>query len=195
MRYYSWLTNLVLTVVFILLVLSSPHVQAGDTGQHYVPFKVVKTNVGICNTAGHASANPHILIDSAAASGTFMVTSILIAPSGTTGTGTQYFITTRATINGMRFHLKSRNLAGGEASPVDRGFDIMGVPLLTGRIDEQKLGGSFPHTIVANSAGDDDIDIMLFCRYDDSDVNIGTIMVAGWKQASDRISVKYKPGE
>jgi hypothetical protein len=194
MRYHSWLTNLVLVAVFTLLVLSCSHVQAGDTGQHYVPFNVVITEVGICNTAGVPSSNPRILIDSAAESGTFMVTSILIQPWGTTGTGVLLSVNA-AIIDGTWLTLLTRDFAGG-VSPVNRGFDIMGVPLRTGRRDEPlKLGGNFPHTIAANSAGDNDIEIRLFCRSDNSDVTIRRIVVAGWKQASDIISVKYIPGE
>ncbi len=190
MKYHFSLTNRSLVAVFTLLVLSSSHVQAGDTGQHYVPFKVIKTDVGICDTAGASTSNPIIFIESAAESGTFMVTSILIQPSGTTGN--ELLSVNLVTIDGRGFTLKTRNLAGG-ISPVDRGFDIMGVPLRTGHLQEpQKLGGSFPHTIVADSAGNNDITIRLFCRSDDSDVMINSIVVAGWKQANDRISLKYK---
>lgn len=190
MKYHFSLTNFSLVAVFTFLVLSSLHVQAGDTGKHYVPFKVVKTDAGICDTAGASTSNPVIFIESAAESGTFMVTSILIQPSGTTGK--ELLNVNLVIIDGRGFTLKTRNLTGG-VSPVDRGFDIMGVPLRTGKLQEPlKLGGSFPHTIVADSAGNNDITIRLFCRSDDSDVMINSIVVAGWKQANDRISLKYK---
>jgi hypothetical protein len=62
-------------------------------------------------------------------------------------------------------------------------------------IDDAKPGGNVPHQIVAYGGTGDDVKVGLFCRSDLQDLDIETIVVAGWKKTRDTISVTYVPGE
>ena len=55
-------------------------------------------------------------------------------------------------------------------------------------------GGNVPQQIVASGAGAEDIKVRLFCRSDDQDMSLATILVAGWKKPADTISASYVPG-
>jgi len=175
------------------------------SGVPYVPFKtqiVLTGDEAICNAAADGSSNPRIRIDNPATSGTFMVTSVIIQPDGIPPitSGAQFISTNEVIIDGQGYTLRSGNLIGGSspASPVDRGFDIMGTPLTRTSVSlTLDHGGVFPHTIIADSAGINDIDIQLFCRFDEAitdAVFISSVLVGGWKQLGDTINLTYIPG-
>jgi hypothetical protein len=162
-----------------------------------VPFKV-ETTGGICNTAGPGSANPQIVIDSQG-SEPFVVTSILIrtGPQRFGAEGYEFLSINYVTINGTRFDTMTGNLTGAVGgSGINESADLMGTPIRRTNvgIDPEK-GGNFPHQIVAEGGGANDIAVQLFCRADDFDLNIDAVLVAGWKPPTDAITVTYVPGD
>ncbi|NIM49708.1 MAG: hypothetical protein GTN62_05630 [Gemmatimonadales bacterium] len=165
----------------------------------HVPFIVMDTTGGICNTAAQGSANPRIEIENHAEAGTFVVTSILLktADTGVPTTGFVALLVNSLSIDGTRFHTLTRNLVGPTAgSGVLESADLMGTPVIRGWPPEgQDPGGNFPHQIVANNEGSRDISVSLFCRSDDQDLNIAVVAAAGWKQPDDSITVTYIPGQ
>ena len=172
------------------------------SGVPYVPFKtqiVLTGDEAICNRVATGSSNPRIIIDNPATSGTFMVTSVIIQPDGIplSASGAQTISTNQAVIDGILYELRTGNLIGG-TSPADRGFDIMGAPLTRTSVGSTlDQGGVFPHTIIADSAGVNDIDIQLFCKFDEAitdAVFISSVLVGGWKQSGDTINLNYLPG-
>lgn len=168
----------------------------GDNG--LVPFKVSDTTGGICNTAAVGSANPEIHIDSDGTSGNFVVTSILIKTGGTgvPTTGFTALSINTVTIDGLKFDTRTGNLVGAtDGSAVLESADLMGTPVRRSSFSgDKEPGGNFPHQIVAESDGNTDIKIRLFCRTDDSDLDISAVAVSGWKQTDENISVSYIPG-
>ena len=161
-----------------------------------MPFKV-ETAGGICNTAGVGSANPQIVIDSDG-SAPFVVTSILIrtGPQGLDATGYQFLSVNSVSIDGVPFDTRTGNLtAPVDGFGVNESADLMGTPIrrTSVSVDAEK-GGNFPHQIVAVGDGTNDIRVQLFCRADDFDLDIGAVLVAGWKPSSDTITVTYLPG-
>lgn len=162
------------------------------------PFKVVDSTGGICNAAATNSANPQILVESDGTEGNFVVTSILLKTAGT-GVPTSGFFAlsiNSVTINGMKFDTRTGNLVGAtDGSGVLESADLMGTPVRRSHMSgSQEPGGNFPHQIVANSYGLNDIMVRLFCRSDIEDLNISAVAVSGWKQAGENISVTYIPG-
>ena len=83
---------------------------------------------------------------------------------------------------GVQAHSSGRPLLG---MPVRRG----------GLIQEAEPGGNVPHEVVALGEGLEDVRCMLFCRSDEQDLEIETVLVAGWKKPGDTISVTYVPGD
>jgi len=162
-----------------------------------VPFKV-ETTGGICNTAAVGSANPQIVIDSDG-SEPFVVTSILIrtGPQGSGAEGYEYLSINSVRINGIPFDTVTGNLTGFAVGGWDihESADLMGTPVRRRNIDvDAEKGGSFPHQIVAEGGGSNDIAVELFCRANDFDLNIDTVLVAGWRSPSDAITLTYVPG-
>lgn len=163
-----------------------------------VPFKVVDTTGGICNTTAQGSANPQILINSDGAEGSFVVTSILLKTAGTGVpiTGFVALSINSVTIDGMNFDTRTGNLVGAtDGYGVLESADLMGTPVRRSSFSgNQDPGGNFPHQIVASSDGINDIRIRMFCRSDDEDLDIAAVAVSGWKQAGENITVTYVPG-
>jgi hypothetical protein len=161
----------------------------------YVPFKV-ETLGGICNTAAVGSANPRIIIDSSGTSGSFVVSSVLVKTSDIPATGFQFLSLNSVTINGTLFDTSTANLTGNAGgTAVLESFDLLGAPVRRSSIvADYTPGGNVPHQIVADSAGFNDVDIQLFCRTDIEDLNIQTVVVAGWKRLDETITVTYVPG-
>lgn len=163
-----------------------------------VPFKVVDTTGGICNAALTNSANPEIHINSDGTDGDFVITSILLKTAGTGVPITGFYALSinSVTINGLKFDTRTGNLVGAtDGSGVLESADLMGTPIRrTHMSGTQDPGGNFPHQIVAESNGVNDVMVRLFCRSDDEDLNIAAVAVSGWKKPSDNISVSYIPG-
>ena len=163
-----------------------------------VPFKIVNSTGGICNTAASGSANPQILIEGDGSEGNFVVTSILLKTAGTGVPITGFFALSinSVTINGMKFDTRTGNLVGAtDGSGVLESADLMGTPVRRSNFGgTQNPGGNFPHQIVASSNGLNDILVRLFCRSDIEDLNIAAVAVSGWKKAGENISVTYIPG-
>lgn len=163
-----------------------------------VPFKVMDSAGGVCNAAGTNSSNPEISIESDGTEGNFVVTSILLKTAGTGVPITGFFALSinSVSINGMKFDTRTGNLVGAtDGSGVLESADLMGMPVRRSSFSgDQDPGGNFPHQIVANSEGVNDILVRLFCRSDDEDLDIAAVAVSGWKQAGENITVTYIPG-
>lgn len=164
----------------------------GAEAQALVPFKVT-TEGGICNTASSPSANPEILIDG---NRLFVVTSILIRTGPQNPSGYEFLSINSLRINGLLFDTRTGNLTGPvSGTGVNESADLMGTPIRrTSDPDTDLPGGNFPHQIVAAGSGENDIEIQLFCRADDQDLEIDMVLVAGWKRPRDVITVVYEPG-
>lgn len=163
-----------------------------------VPFKVVDTAGGLCDSAGEGTSTPEVTIDSDGTSGSFVVTSIMlrtVAP-GVPETGFEAFSINNVTIDGELFDTRTGDLLGPtDGSGVLESVDLMGTPVRrSGDRTDPTRGGNFPHQIVADSAGSDDIRITMFCSSDDADLSIEAVLVAGWKRPADTITVTYVPG-
>lgn len=165
--------------------------------QLLVPF-TVETTGGICNTASVNSANPVIVIDSDGEK-PFVVTSILIrtGPQGSGAEGYEFLSINSVSINGSIFDTTTSNVTAPVSGfGVNESADLMGTPIrrISDPAAEAEKGGNFPHQIVAEGDGMDDISVQLFCRADDFDLNIDAVRVGGWKPASDTVIVTYIPG-
>lgn len=163
-----------------------------------VPFSARTTAGGLCNAAAENNSNPDIVIDSDGLEGNFVVTSILIMSAfpGVPETGFVSFSINWLQIDGDRFETRTENIMSptGDAGIWDSA-DIMGTPLQRSSVsDEPTLpGANFPHQIVAESAGADDVIVEFFCRSDDEDYSIDSVLVAGWKRPNDTVTVTYVP--
>ncbi len=162
-----------------------------------VPFKVVDDIGGLCDSAGNGTSNPEIYIDSDGEEGEFVVTSILIrtAPSLPL-TGFRDLNLNAVGIDGDEFDTATANLLDPTiGSGVAESADLMGTPVMRNADPGNPLpGGNFPHQIVAESEGVDDIRIEFFCSSTDDDLTIDRILVAGWKRPADTITLTYVPG-
>ena len=162
-----------------------------------VPFKVIDTVGGLCDSAGSGTSNPEILIDNDGVDGEFVVTSILVrsAPSLPL-TGFRDFRVNTLAVDGDEFDTKTANLLDPTfGSGVAESADLMGTPVIRNPDPNDPLpGGNFPHQIVAESDGADDIRVRLFCSSVDNDMTIDQILVAGWKRPVDSITLTFVPG-
>lgn len=163
-----------------------------------VPFKIFDPAGGFCDSAGPGTSVPEIVIDSDGTNASFVVTSILLrtAAPGVPETGFQSFSINNVSIDGELFDTRTGDLVGPtDGSGVLESVDLMGTPVRrSGDKTDLLSGGNFPHQIVADSDGSDDIRIQLFCSSDDQDLNIDGVLVAGWKRPADTITVTYVPG-
>jgi hypothetical protein len=161
----------------------------------YVPFKT-QINGGICDSAPSPSSNPQIVIDSDG-SGTFVISSILIKRGPQNPVDFLFLALNGVEINGTFFETRTGNLFDplfGEFA-VEQAADIMGMPVRRGgNISAPEPGGNVPHQIVAEGGTVDDVRVRLFCRSDNQDLSIETVVVAGWKKSLDTITVTYVPG-
>lgn len=162
----------------------------------YVPFKV-EIPGGLCNSAASPSANPRIIIDGDGAD-VFNLNSVLVKRGPQNPVDFLFLSVNGLTIDGTFFETRTGNLFDplfGEFA-VEQAADIMGMPVRRGgSIAEPKPGGNVPHQVVAAGGGDEDVTVHLFCRSDEQDLEIETILVAGWKKPVDTISVTYVPGD
>ncbi len=78
----------------------------------HVPFIVMDTTGGICNTAAQGSANPRIEIENHAEAGTFVVTSIFLKTAGVPMNGFRFLSTVSVRIDDMSFDARTENLVG-----------------------------------------------------------------------------------
>lgn len=163
-----------------------------------VPFKVVDTTGGLCDSAGTGTSTVDLEIDSDGEEGHFVVTSVLFltVPPGVPETGFNSFNINHLEIDAERFFTRSGNLLGPtDGFGVYESIDIMGVPLRRNGDSENPIpGGSFPHQIVAESADSDDIHISFFCSTTDDDLSFSRIQVSGWKRPADTITLTFTPG-
>jgi hypothetical protein len=168
-----------------------------------VPF-TAQAPGGLCDSGPSPSSNPEILIEGTG-SNLFVVTSILVktAPQPSGEEGYSFLTVNSVTIDGTAFDTRTGNLvATVDGFGVQESADLMGTPVrITSPSDltasprsASPSGGNFPHQVVADSAGSNDIRIRLFCRADTFDLSIETVRVSGWKSPADSISVTYVPG-
>ncbi len=168
-----------------------------------VPF-TAQTAGGLCDSGPSPSSNPEIIIEGAG-SHLFVVTSVLIktAPQPSGEEGYKFLTANSVTIDGTLFDTRTGNLvATVDGFGVQESADLMGTPVrITPPSDLEATprtaspaGGNFPHQIVADSAGANDVRIRLFCRADAFDLSIDTVRVSGWRSPEDSISVTYIPG-
>ncbi len=163
-----------------------------------VPFKVVETTGGLCDSAGSGTSTVDLEIDSDGTEGHFVITSVLFltVPPGIPTTGFESFQINHVEIDGERFYTRSGNLFGPtDGAGVYESVDLMGVPLRrSGDAENPVAGGNFPHQIVAESADTNDVHISLYCSSVDEDVSFSAIQISGWKRQPDTITVTYTPG-
>lgn len=162
----------------------------------YVPFKV-EIPGGLCNSEFAPSANPKIIIDSDG-SEPFTLKSVLIKRGFQNPVDFLFLSLNGVTIDGTYFETRTGNLFDplfGEFA-VEQAADILGMPVRRGGdISAPEPGGNVPHEIVALGEGPEDVSFQLFCRSDEQDLEIETVLVAGWKKPGDTISVIYVPGD
>ena len=160
----------------------------------YVPFKVEIAG-GLCDSGPAPSSNPEIVIDSDGTD-TFVVTSILIKRAPMNPVDFMFLSVNTIRINGTSFDTRTGNVFGpiGGEFAVLQSADILGMPVRQTSIVDSTPGGNVPQQIVANGVGAEDIKVGLFCRSDNRDMSLATILVAGWKKPADAISVIYVPG-
>ena len=165
----------------------------------YVPFKV-EIPGGLCNSETQGSANPEIIIDSDGME-PFTLNSVLIKRGFQNPVDFLFLSVNGVTIDGTFFETRTGSLFDplfGEFQ-VEQAADIMGMPVRRGgaaQLFEEPLpGGNVPHEIVALGDGPEDVRFLLFCRSDEQDLEIETVLVAGWKKPGDTISVTYVPGD
>jgi hypothetical protein len=151
---------------------------------------------GLCDSDPSNSSNPVIVIDS---DGTdpFVISSILVRRGFMNPVDFSFLTVAHIQIDGTMFYTRTGNLfepIGGEFA-VLQAADLLGTRVLPhpSRTDVP-TGGNLPHQIVAAGDGPADIRAELFCRSDFQDMNLDTVLVAGWKKPGDRISVSYVPG-
>ena len=163
-----------------------------------VPFKVVETTGGLCDSAGVGTSTPNLEIDSDGTEGHFVVTSMIFLTElpGVPVTGFDAFNINHLEVDAERFYTRSGNLLGPTDGPgVYESIDIMGVPLRRNADYANPVaGGNFPHQIVAESNDTDDIHISFFCSSADDDISFSRIQVSGWKRPGDTITVTFTPG-
>ena len=168
-----------------------------------VPFTAQAAG-GLCDSGPSPSSNPEILIEGTG-SNLFVVTSVLLktAPQPSGEEGYTFLTVNGVTIDGTTFDTRTGNLvATVDGFGVQESADLMGTPVrITSPSDltaaprsASPSGGNFPHQIVAESTGSNDIRIRLFCRADTFDLSVDTVRVSGWKSPADSISVTYVPG-
>jgi hypothetical protein len=162
----------------------------------YEPFKV-EIPAGMCDSAASPSSNPEIVINSDG-SDTFVVSSILIKRAFQNPVDFVFLTINGVVIDGTQFDTRTGNLFDpiGLEAGVKQSADIMGMPVRRGGtpISSDQPGGNVPHQIVAQGGGIEDVKVMMFCRSDIQDLQIETVLVAGWKKAGDTITVSYIPG-
>lgn len=169
-----------------------------------VPFAVQAAG-GLCDSGPSPSSNPEILVEGTGSS-RFVITSILIktAPQGPGQEGYTFLTANDVRIDGTLFDTRTGNLVGTvDGFGVHESADLMGTSvriasptsLQSSPRTESPAGGNFPHQIVAESAGANDVRVQLFCRSDSFDLGIETVRVSGWRSPEDTIAVSYVPGQ
>jgi hypothetical protein len=135
----------------------------------------------------------------------FVVTSVLLktARQALGEEGYVFLSVNSVTIDGTLFDTVTGNALGPVSGwGVDEATDLMGmptriaepVPLTSSPRTESPAGGRFPHQIVADSEGANDVRIVLFCRADAHDLGIDLVQVSGWRLPEDSVTVSYRPG-
>jgi len=161
----------------------------------YVPFKV-EIPGGMCNSMAAPSANPKIIIDSDGAD-PFTVTSLIVKRGFQNPVDFLFLSVNEITINGTVLAGPTGNLFDPVFGQflLTQGADIMGMPVRRGGdVGNAEPGGNLPHEIVAEGDSPEDVRVQLFCRSDERDLEIETVLVAGWKKPTDTITVTYIPG-
>lgn len=178
----------------IQLQLTQLEAIAAKVADLYVPFKVEIAG-GLCDSGPAPSSNPEIVIDSDG-TGPFVVTSILIKRALMNPVDFMFLSVNTVRINGTSFDTRTGNLFGpiGGEFAVLQSADILGMPVRQTSIVDPEPGGNVPQQIVASGGGAEDIKVRLFCRSDNQDMSLATILVAGWKKPADTVSVHYVPG-
>ena len=149
----------------------------------YVPFTEVVTGLPVtCDAAGGSADFDFLKITSAAGTGSFRVTGIKFNAVGI-DEATDLIQATGWSADGVSFGGATIDLTK-TATPAVLSFDLMsGVP--------QFLVGNFPLEITATSAGIG-IFVTVSCNAGTgSDIEFTDIVVSGWKQADDTITVTY----
>ena len=150
----------------------------------YVPFQTPSTipflSSEICDTAGGSGQQQNLRING---DSDFIVTGITFQPTGL-DQATDEIVIVAIFVDNQKLAVNTGDITG--TSPVSFGFDIAGLPTVT--------GGKLPTTIVAVGDGPQDIAISFSCFADTtSDITFpeGSIVVSGWKLASDTITAQY----
>jgi len=147
----------------------------------YVPFQAVTGALEVCDAfpSDGFSDIDKIEIDSQAADGDFIVTSILVVAQAPGGG----FIEIRnlKVDEVVNFVVNSGNLIAGIFGP--SAFEVLG--------ESTQNGAFLPRQIAASSAGSPDIIVTLACEATTTEITFpaGQIVVSGWKEASDTITV------
>jgi len=155
-----------------------------DSQDQYVVFQTPSTIHFLasetCDAAGGLAQQHQLRIDG---SSDFMVTGIAFQPTGV-DQGSDEIIIGGIFVDNQNISTRTADLTGTFSIPF--GFDIAGVPTIA--------GGNVPTTISAIGTGSDDIVVVIKCSADtttDITFPAGSIIVSGWKLASDTITATY----
>lgn len=166
--------------------------------EQVVPFTVVDATGGLCDSAGPGTSTVEITVDSDGTAGHFVITSVLLLTTapGIPETGFLGFHINHVDIDGERFFTRTGTLLGPtDGFGVFESVDLMGTPVRRNSDKDAPIaGGNFPHQIVAESDGINDVSISMFCSTMDDDVSFSHIKVSGWKRPADTITVTFTPG-
>lgn len=155
--------------------------------EQYVPF-MVRTGQVTCASSGELDWD-HLIIEGSGTTGDFLVTSVAFGrPGGTTQSILSSSVIRVGNIcadHDMTANCLSIGTMDFASTSDPEGFELLGAP--TGD------GGSLPRQIAASSAGPDDIVINIVCDADGDDIRFGpdSIVVSGWKQKGETVSVSY----
>jgi len=155
-----------------------------DSQDQYVVFQTPSTIHFLasetCDVAGGSAQQHHLRIDG---SSDFMVTGITFQSTGVDQASDQISFGS-IFVDGVAVNFSTGDLTG--TSTFSRGWDIAGIPNF--------YGGNYPTSITATGAGSDDIVLVINCFADtttDITFPAGSIVVSGWKLASDTITATY----
>lgn len=163
---------------------SNVQIEVNNLGSsQYVPFSTAAlSSPEVCVPEGAGRGVDNLVID---AESDFMITSVLFSTNGLRP-GSENFNVLFLIVDDVLLFEKSAYIQTDEGEDV-HAFDIMGMNKLVG-------AGKFPTTIAANGEGSEDVIIQIECTHsgDDGDVEIRQVVVSGWKQAEDNVSVTYQ---
>jgi len=159
-------------------------IEGNVTDSIYIPFKKEISPLAggfVCDLVdGGSSDTDTITINSDKTTGFFLITGINFVTSDVDEMQDEIAVL-NILVDGGAFAFSSGDITGDLPNGIT--FDIMGY---------QGVVGKFPHQIVAESNGAEDVKIIISCQAGTTtDIDFNLITVSGWKRADEQISVTY----